>query len=103
MLKIDANSFLFIQEIKLHQVANSILDFMLCMPNLLEHQTCRIEPFDAVLAIEQLLSQVGGIKSERLCLLHQRLSQIPSSMSLPLMLESPEQEEVLDSILQDEF
>jgi hypothetical protein len=97
------NSFPFIQEIKLHQVANSILDFMLCMPNLLEYQTCRIGPFDAVLAIEQLLSQVGGIKSERLCLLHQRFSQIPSSMSLPLMLESSEQEEVLDSILQDEF
>jgi hypothetical protein len=76
---------------------------MLCMPNLLEVQTCRIGPFDAVLAIEQLLSQVGGTKSERLCLLHQRLSQIPSSISLPPMLESSEQEEVLDLILQHKF
>lgn len=97
------NSFLFIQEIKLLQVANSILDFTLCVPNLLAHQTCRIGPFDAVIAIEQLLSQVGGIESERLCILHQRLSHIPSSMSLPLMLESPEEEEVINSILQDGF
>lgn len=98
-----SNSFLSVQEIKLLQVANSILDFMLCVPNPLEHQTCRIGPFDAVLAIEQLLSQVGGAESERLCLLHQRLSQIPSSITLPLMLESPEQEEALNSISLHEF
>lgn len=72
---------------------------MLCMPNLLSHQACRIGPFDAVLAIEKLLSQVGGTKSERLCLLHQRLSQIPSSIPLPPMLQLSEQEEVSESIL----
>jgi hypothetical protein len=66
------------------------------MPNLLNHQTCRIGPFDAILAIEKLLSQVGGIKSERLYLLHQRLSQIPSSITLPPMLQLSEQEEVLE-------
>ncbi|OOQ88223.1 hypothetical protein PEBR_14363 [Penicillium brasilianum] len=86
-------------EIKLLQVANSVLDFMLCMPNLLNHETCRIGPFDAILAMEKLLSQVGGIKSERLYLLHQRLSQIPSSITLPPMLQLSEQEEVPDSIL----
>ncbi|KAF3391245.1 putative sucrose utilization protein SUC1 [Penicillium rolfsii] len=95
--------FLFVQEIKLLQVANSLLDFMLCMPKLLEHQTCRVGPFDAVLAIEQILSQVGGSNSERLSLLHQRLSQIPSSITLPLTLDSPEEEEVLEFTLQQEF
>ncbi|KAJ5548930.1 hypothetical protein N7513_006164 [Penicillium frequentans] len=86
-------------EIKLLQVANSVLDVVLCMPNLFSPQICRLGPLDAVLAIERLLSQVGGIKSERLCLLHQRLSQIPSSTTMPLMLEYPEQEEVCDAIV----
>lgn len=70
------------------------------MPQLFSLQTCRFGPLDAVLAIERLLSQVGGIKSERLCLLHQRLSQIPSPITVPLTLEFPDQEEVFDSTVQ---
>jgi hypothetical protein len=45
------------------------------------------------MAIEQLLSQVGGLRSDRLFILHQRLSQMPSSIALPLMLDFPKEEE----------
>lgn len=85
------------QEIKLLQVANSALDVLFCMPNLLSHQTCHFGPLDAVIAIEQLLSQVGGVKSDRLYVLHQRLSQMPSSITMPLMLEYFEEEMLGDS------
>lgn len=84
------------QEIKLLQVANSVLDIVLCMPKLLSHQTSHFGPLDAVVAIERLLSQVGGVKSERLCVLHQRFSQVPSSITTSLILELPDQEDGLD-------
>lgn len=67
------------------------------MPNLLSHQTCHFGPLDAVIAIEQLLSQVGGVKSDRLYVLHKRLSQMPSSITLPLVLEYPEEDMLGDS------
>ncbi|KAJ5997368.1 hypothetical protein N7522_009028 [Penicillium canescens] len=87
-------------EIKLLQVANPILDLLLCMPNLLTYKACPFGPLDAVIAIEQLLLKVGGSNSERLGQLHQRLRQVPSSMvNVPLMLESPKQEDELDDTL----
>lgn len=53
------------------------------------------------MAIEQLLSQVGGLRSDRLSILHQRLSQMPSSIALPLMLDfsKEEEEEVMCDVL----
>ncbi|KAJ5131978.1 hypothetical protein N7448_006136 [Penicillium atrosanguineum] len=84
-------------EIKLLQIANSVLDVVLCMPKFLNHQTCHIGPLDAVITIEHLLSQVGGVKSDRLSVLHQRLSQMPSSITMPLMLEYPEEEMLCES------
>lgn len=66
------------------------------MPNRFNHQTCHIGPLDAVMAIEQLLSQVGGVRSGRLFILHQRLSQMPSSIAMPLELEYPDEEVVCD-------
>ncbi|OGE58424.1 hypothetical protein PENARI_c001G04083 [Penicillium arizonense] len=86
-------------EIKLLQVANPILDLLLCMPNLLTYKACPFGPLDAVIAIEQLLLKVGGSKSERLGQLHQRLRQVPSMVNMPLMLESPKQEDELDDTL----
>jgi hypothetical protein len=70
------------------------------MPSLLTYKACPFGPLDAVIAIEQLLLKVGGSKSERLGQLHQRLRQVPSSMvNMPLMLESPKQEDELDDTL----
>jgi hypothetical protein len=66
------------------------------MPNLLTYKACPFGPLDAVIAIEQLLLKVGGSKSERLGQLHQRLRQVPSMVNMPLMLESPKQEDELD-------
>ncbi|KAJ5365975.1 hypothetical protein N7517_008861 [Penicillium concentricum] len=85
-------------EIKLLQIANPILDLVLCMPTLLTYKTSHFSPLDAVIAIEQLLSKVGGSKSERLSQLHQRLRQVPSMGDMPLMLEFPQEEE-LEEIL----
>jgi hypothetical protein len=70
------------------------------MPNILNHETCRLGPLDAVIAIAQLISKVGGTKSQRLSLLHQRLTHIPSKMDIPLMTDFPAQEEEdMDSIV----
>jgi hypothetical protein len=88
------------QEIKLLQIANSALDIVLCMPNVLTHETCRLGPLDAVVAIEQLLSKVGGTKSQRLGLLHQRLTHIPSTTEIPSTIEfHVQEEEDIDSII----
>lgn len=89
------------QEIKLLQVANPILDLLLCMPNLPMHTTSQFGPLDAVVAIEQLLSKVGGSKSERLCQLHRRLKQVAASMEhVPPMLECPKEEDDLEEFFE---
>ncbi|CAI7625724.1 unnamed protein product [Penicillium manginii] len=90
-------------EIKLLQVANPILDLLLCMPDLAIYKTTHFGPLDALLAIEQLLSKVGGSKSERLCQLHDRLSQIPAALEyMPSRLEYPKQEDDLQDAFEHE-
>jgi hypothetical protein len=70
------------------------------MPKLASYKAFPFDPLEAVTAIEQLLSKVGGSKSERLCQLHQRLRQVPSSVvDVPLMLEFPKQEDELEDVL----
>lgn len=67
------------------------------MPHLPINTASHPGPLDAVVAIEHLLLNVGGSKSERLCHLHQRLRQLPASMGyLPFMLKYPKQEDDLE-------
>lgn len=64
------------------------------MPNLPIHKASYFGPLDAVVAIEQLLSRVGGSKSERLCQLHRRLRQVPAALDHVLpTLEYPKEED----------
>ncbi|CRG83353.1 putative sucrose utilization protein SUC1 [Talaromyces islandicus] len=70
-------------EIKLLQIANSMLDVIACMPDPQQRQLCYCGPLDAVAAIENLLLTVGGKQSPRFTVLQERLSQIHPQNNMP--------------------
>lgn len=76
-----------LQEIKLLQIANSLLDVLACDPDPSQRQLCYCGPLDAVSAIEKLLWTVGGPQSGRLTVLRERLCQIKPALSLPRTIE----------------